>query len=353
MSGAEGNVVVPLRRRDLPSPKLPVLSRPLPTARRSAALRRPGPTGGGGASERALRASLAGILLLAGLSAPCFGQAASSGQEASSGQVVPLFEPKPEAAPAAGAAEDAAENAAENGDGRARRSEVPGSVRGRTASDPHGLDLRSVERLRWGCRNEFGRRELTLFADGTVRLREGLLDAQTVDLDILLPSDLNDYLRRLARIRLSPEFPEAWDLPAGVVGSWSETCDLSLRLPGLDRVDLRFGNYDALPLELGQIEQIADELAANMAPREGPRRLPPGYAPQPFDVLEATDGKLYRVVGLTDDGQGLEVESLSEPVRTFYRLEDLRILFVALRPADAQPPPFDEGVELEVVDPPS
>lgn len=291
------------------------------------------------------------LVLLLGLGAgPARAQDPEPSSQPRSEPLVELFAPD---APAAGEEEPekGMPDDGEGPDGGGLDGDESRLLRGR-ALDTHGLDLRSLERLRWGCRNETGRRDLTLFGDGTVRLREGLWDSQALELDRLPATDLQNYLVRLVRIRRSPDFPESWDLPPGVEGRWTESCELHLELPGMAVVDLYFGNYDALPLELAQIEQIADELAANMQPREGERRLPEGYEPEPYDVLEATDGHLYRVVGTTDDGVGIEVESLVEPVRVFYRLEDLRLVFVALVPADQVPLDPNTGVELVVTDPP-
>ncbi|MCG8457037.1 MAG: hypothetical protein MI919_12210 [Holophagales bacterium] len=229
----------------------------------------------------------------------------------------------------------------------------PGRVADSWVEGGRDRDLRSVERFRYRCANEHGLRELTLFANGTVRLREGLSGAEDLQLAELTPDDLLGYLVRLTRIRRSPTLPRPWDLGGGPGGPWTESCDLHLDLPGASPIRFEFGNYDSLPLELGQLEQIADELAARVRPLDSPQQLPPGYSPEPFDLLRGVDGQVYRVIGLTDDGKGLEVESIDVPLRTFYRLDDLRSLFVAvLTEDDVQPPEIDSD-ELLSSEPPA
>ena len=67
-----------------------------------------------------------------------------------------------------------------------------------------------------------------------------------------------------------------------------------------------------------------------MRPLAAPARLPRDYAPRFGDILINTEGKRYRVLGITCDGKGLEVESLDEPIRIFYQLTDLRTVFVSV-----------------------
>lgn len=189
-------------------------------------------------------------------------------------------------------------------------------------------DLRSTVRFRYQCANDFGRREITLFGNGTVRLREGLWQEQRLYLDELGPSDLESYLRRLQRII----GVRNWDTgPSQILsGDWIEECELLVDLPDEESFSYEFGRYDIPPLLVASLIQVADELATFTRPVQSPRRLPVDYRPQRGDILRRDDDTLMRVVGLTDDGQGIEMESLAEPLRIFYRLQDLRQIFVAV-----------------------
>ena len=62
---------------------------------------------------------------------------------------------------------------------------VVGSVLA-AGGDPLAADARSTEVLRYECSNQLGRRDVTLFANGTVRLRQGLWEEQELYLDELL-----------------------------------------------------------------------------------------------------------------------------------------------------------------------
>lgn len=206
---------------------------------------------------------------------------------------------------------------------------TPGTLEGSA-----GQDLRSLERLFYSCRNDVARRDVTLFGNGTVRLREGLLEEQTLLLDELEPEDLRSYLGRLARIRTGDGLPNPDQLGGGVTGDWVERCEVRLRLADTEPLDLAFGRLDSLPLAVAHLIEIADELAASTRPLDPPRRLPRGYRPRPGDVLSKEAGARYRVVNLTADGEGVEMEAFDEPVRIFYRIDELRQVFVELEYRD-------------------
>ncbi|MEL7061360.1 MAG: hypothetical protein AAGN46_15160, partial [Acidobacteriota bacterium] len=103
-----------------------------------------------------------------------------------------------------------------------------------------------------------------------------------------------------------------------------------LDLPGAEVLTYGYEAMDVPPLAVAQIVQVADELATLVRPLDPPERLPRGYEPQRGDVLRDREGERYRVVGPTDDGVGLEMESLDRPIRAFFRLDELRQIFVAV-----------------------
>ncbi len=94
-------------------------------------------------------------------------------------------------------------------------------------------DERGRERFRWQCQNELGRREVTLFGNGTVRLRSGLWENPQLHLDELGPDELHAYLERLSTIQRSRSFPQIAERLSDFQGLWNQTCELHLELPDL------------------------------------------------------------------------------------------------------------------------
>jgi hypothetical protein len=188
---------------------------------------------------------------------------------------------------------------------------------------------RSTEVLRYGCANELGRREVTLFANGTVRLRDGLPGEEGKDwmgLAELSPEELQGAVRRLEEEDLS----EVRQLPEGVTGMWVERCTLALQLPGGDLKVYRFGRYDALPLTLSRVVRVAEDLAARVADVRGQEELPVDYEPQPEDVLRRRDGELFRVIAFTTDKRGVELQGIDVPLTVYVPRDQMRREFVAL-----------------------
>jgi hypothetical protein len=184
-----------------------------------------------------------------------------------------------------------------------------------------------TEFLRLDCASTLGRREVTLFDHGTVRLREGPPGKEEVGLRELGPDELTALVRRLAEIDLA----EVVRLPKGVEGEWVERCRLDLALPDRPRRRFEFGRYDSLPLPLGQVLRVTDDLAAGLSARP-PSQLPAGYRPQRGDLLRRVDGAVYRVVGLTTDGKAVELTGMDQPLTLYVQRDALRQEFVELLP---------------------
>src|SRR5260370_4627123 len=149
---------------------------------------------------------------------------------------------------------------------------------------------RSIEVLRFDCASRLGRREVTLFGSGTIRLRDGPIGKEWMGLAELGPDELQGTVRRLAEEDLS----DASHLPQGVVGEWVEKCDLVLDLPGRKRLKFFYGRYDTLPLSLFRVQSVAEELAAKVGLLRDVELLPEHYEPRLGDVLQRTDGMRYR-----------------------------------------------------------
>lgn len=187
-------------------------------------------------------------------------------------------------------------------------------------------DARSVETLRLDCANELGRREVTLFANGTIRLREGPLEQELMGLAEVGPSEYQAFLERLKGEDLS----EISRLPLGIEGQWIEKCMLSLALPDRPARIFHFGRYDTLPLPLSRVLAVVQDIAAKVTLLEGTERLPDDYEPRLHDVLERVDGNNYRIMGFSVDGKGVELQGVFQPVAVYMPLDQLRTEFRAL-----------------------
>ena len=230
--------------------------------------------------------------------------------------------------------------------------------------ETEGRSRESVILLRRDCRSDLGRREVTLFADGTVRLRRETAPAgresvpgpvdppgrrgrtgrdrdggegegrsrPRLALERLDPDSFDAFRARLAEIDPGDEMPER----EPVEGAWLERCALELRMEGRgtsgDRGPVRrfhFARTSRLPLELARIEGIADELT-EIAERQLGGGLPHDYRPRDGDVLERLDGAHFRVIGRTEDGEGIELHGVEEPLVLYLTVDDLRARFVRL-----------------------
>ena len=187
-------------------------------------------------------------------------------------------------------------------------------------------DPRGFEVLRYDCANELGRRELTLFLNGTIRLRDGPLGKEAMGLAELNPDERDGALNRLAEEDLS----EAKRLPSGVSGRWIERCTLTLHLPGKEIQVFRFSHYDVLPLAVSRIVRVAEDMAAKVPDIKGSEELPVNYQPRVGDVLKRVDGNLYAIHNVSEDKQGIELQGVVQPLTIYIRKDHLRLEFVAL-----------------------
>ena len=207
-----------------------------------------------------------------------------------------------------------------------------------TTPDPYD---RSIERLRYECYSELGRREVTLFANGTIRLREGLKASPTMALGELGRDELDAVLRRLAAVDLTETDTDV----TGVGGEWVEKCRLQLDRPEDRERVFSFGRYDTRPPGVQRLVEIAEDLARQVPPASRAQHLPTGYVPQPGDVLRRVDGHLFRIIGETADKNGVELDGMDQPLRLFTPKGALGVDFdklVARRNRAGREEPYDE-----------
>jgi hypothetical protein len=202
----------------------------------------------------------------------------------------------------------------------------PGMTRPASERDADGAALtgtygdRSRELLDYRCKNDLGVRQVTLFANGTVRVREGLGKQPRMRLGELGTVELEGYLRRLSAEDLS----EVHDRQESAEGEWVERCSLHLALDGRPERIVGFSRFDSLPLAVATIVRVADELATHTLATTD---LPTGYRPRAGDVLRRADGVLFEVRGFTSDGQGVEMQGVEQPLTLYVRPEDLPAMF--------------------------
>jgi hypothetical protein len=193
-----------------------------------------------------------------------------------------------------------------------------------------GVSDRSLERFRYDCRTEIDRRDVTLFGNGTLRLRQGEPGKESMWLLELAPEDRDGYLARLR----GDNREEAERDSRTVSGEWVARCRLSIHLPGKYPEEYEVGRFDSLSLGLQRAVALGEELIDRVdtsAPPEGTTRLPVGYRPEVGDELRRPDGSWFRVDGYTADGSGVELSGIEEPLVLYIATANLGLEFVELR----------------------
>ena len=186
---------------------------------------------------------------------------------------------------------------------------------------------RAIEVLRYGCANELGHREITLFLNGTVRLLDGPPGKELMGLEELSPEELDGAVNRLAAEDLSETQRH---MPSSVTGPYIERCELHLLLPDRKPQVFRFTHYDALPLSLSRILQVAKDLEAKVEDLRGVEVLPADYVARKHDVLKRRDGMRYKIIRFTPDNRAVELQGLDQPLYIFVLREEMHTEFVAL-----------------------
>ncbi|MGE0639184.1 MAG: hypothetical protein AB7G12_09115 [Thermoanaerobaculia bacterium] len=184
-------------------------------------------------------------------------------------------------------------------------------------------DERTDEVVRRDCSTELGRNELTLFANGTIRLREWRGEESSMRLAELGRDELEAFRRRLD----ASDPGERRSPPSGVSGEWVERCDLEVGFSDGGRRSFRYGRLDTHQLAFASFLRLVDELAGIVSERAETSTLPADYTPRRGDVLLRRDGVAFEVVGFTVVGEGVELRGVVDPLTIYIAKSDLRSLF--------------------------
>ncbi len=204
--------------------------------------------------------------------------------------------------------------------------------RTRPEAEAPPISDRSLVLARLDCRSTLQRRELTLFANGTLRLRAGEPGREGMSLAELGPDELEEALARLGEVDLD----ETDASSTGPEGDWVDRCTLELALPDRATETREFKRFDSISLALARALDILEGLAAGVEePRApaaggGPPRLPVDYRPEVGDLLRHADGTLYRVIAFTADGEGVELQGVEQPLTLYVPAGRLAEEMVAL-----------------------
>lgn len=189
------------------------------------------------------------------------------------------------------------------------------------------VDRRSHELVRLGCASGTLSRELTLFANGTVRIRDKGGPNPGMRLAELNENELDGFRARLEEIDLS----ETSSRTRGPSGETLEQCLLRLELTSGQIDEYRFPRIAVLSLSLGRLLAVLDDLTLLAEQRYRlSTGLPISYQPRTGDVLVKSDGSRYRIVRVTAEGAGVEIIALESPLVLYLPKDGVRGEFVAI-----------------------
>jgi hypothetical protein len=187
-------------------------------------------------------------------------------------------------------------------------------------------DPRSWELFRRECLTDDSRQDVTLFANGTLRLREGARDDQHMILAELGPDEVSAFVRRIKE----EDLVDAWRRDSGLQGIAVESCRLAIDLERADPVVFYYSRFQSRSLTLGRLVALADELVGTAVERTPGESLPRDYIPEPGDILRRGDGVLFQVVAFTSDGKGVEMIGVDQPLLIFVEKGSLYGEFAAV-----------------------
>lgn len=218
----------------------------------------------------------------------------------------------------------------------------PEAGAGRPSDDP-----RSVVLLRRNCESSLDREEVTLFANGTVRVLQGPPGEEEMDLGELDPDQLRTYADRIR----AEDLGETDRRTSGPVGDWVSRCRLELHFDAMERwvgsppvaphdgsdgrrsrgdAVFEYGTYGSLSLGLSRVLALVDGISGGVDRAVGRGLLPDDYRPRRGDVLRRADGVLFRVERTTASKDGWELQGVQQPLTLYILKSEIPKLFVEL-----------------------
>ena len=180
--------------------------------------------------------------------------------------------------------------------------------------------------LRRDCLGESGHADVTLFANGTIRVREGEEPERQMRLAELPLDVLRAYVNRLEEIDLS-------ETEAGVPDTelrWTGRCQIELGIGDDEPQVFQFGPFDSLSLALSRVNTIVGELVVEVEERLPKGHLPRDYQPRAGDILVRTDGSRFKVIAYTSDKKGIELQGIEQPLTIYVNVDDMDEWFTEL-----------------------
>jgi hypothetical protein len=203
---------------------------------------------------------------------------------------------------------------------------APAALHETFGPDGQRRDPRTTRVLTEICRSTISTRDLTLFANGTIRLREGTPGSESLALAEIERSEVAAIRRRLGALDLS----ETDARTSGPSGDWVERCRLILERDPEPPAVFEYGHLDPPSLALEGVLRIVEELVEKVRRGGAESDIPPGYRPALGDRLERRDGVLFEVVGPTADGGMFELRGVDAPLTVYVERDRIRTEFVRL-----------------------
>jgi len=185
-------------------------------------------------------------------------------------------------------------------------------------------DPRSTILFRQDCGNRLERVELTLFENGTVRLREGAPGSERMSLRELGQGEVEAIRSQLWGV----DWEQAGVESESPDGEWSVRCRLEVLAPDLALRAVDFLPLDTANLELDRLRQLAARLIEENREQARASRIPSSYEPRIGDRLERIDGVVFEIEGETSDGGAYELTGVEQPYSIYVPKAEIRERFV-------------------------
>lgn len=210
-----------------------------------------------------------------------------------------------------------------------------------TAEDRRSVDRRSIVLFEKSCVSDRGRQIVTLFANGTIRLKESFArgldaapasDAESPGTTVLHLAELTPEETRSYRRELIRAMPSDGKLPeserAVIEGVGVETCTLIIDTGTGTPLEHAFAPLEVPSLRLERWLGLAGDLIRRARPSEEPETLDEAYEPDIGDVLRDRAGQRFRIRWITFEGI-VELDGIDTPVHLRVAADQLAEQFVA------------------------